>query len=206
MTKSPINVPTPHIPWFNPLQDPPAGTVLKGDEPNNDLPPKNRPQHIPKLFQPITIRSQTFHNRLFVSPMCQYSADNGHLTPHHLVHLGHIAYRGPGLVTIEASAVVPEGRISPEDSGIWDDSHIESIRKVVEFVHAQRQKIGIQLAHAGRKASTVAPWLGLHMADEAANGWPDNVWGPTTGMSQKHLNSLFRTMERRLSPTEAIVH
>ena len=181
MTKSPINVATPNIPWFNPLQNPPAGTVLKGDEPNNDLPPKNRPQKIPQLFQPITLRGLTFHNRLWVSPMCQYSADNGHLTPHHFVHLGNIAYRGPGLVMIEASAVVPEGRISPEDSGIWDDSHIEPIRKIVEFVHAQGQKIGIQLAHAGRKASTVAPWLGGHIADEAANGWPDNVWGPTTG-------------------------
>jgi 2,4-dienoyl-CoA reductase-like NADH-dependent reductase (Old Yellow Enzyme family) len=95
---------------------------------------------------------------------------------------------------IEASAVVPEGRISPEDSGIWDDSHVEPIRKIVEFVHAMGQKIGIQLAHAGRKASTVAPWLGNYLADETANGWPDNVWGPTTGILPQIISRRFRTM------------
>jgi 2,4-dienoyl-CoA reductase-like NADH-dependent reductase (Old Yellow Enzyme family) len=185
MTKSPVNTATPNLSWYNPIQNPPAGTVLTGDTPNNDIPPSpHRPETIPKLFQPITLRGQTFHNRLWVSPMCQYSADDGHLTPYHFVHLGNIAYRGPGLVMIEASAVVPEGRITPEDSGIWADSHIEPIRKVVEFAHAQGQKIGIQLAHAGRKASTVAPWLRsqVRVADEEANGWPNNVWGPSTGI------------------------
>jgi 2,4-dienoyl-CoA reductase-like NADH-dependent reductase (Old Yellow Enzyme family) len=83
---------------------------------------------------------------------------------------------------IEASSVAPEGRITPEDSGIWDDSHVEPIAKVVEFAHAMGQKIGIQLAHAGRKASMVAPWLGTHLAYENSKGWPDNVWGPTTGI------------------------
>jgi 2,4-dienoyl-CoA reductase-like NADH-dependent reductase (Old Yellow Enzyme family) len=182
MTKSPENVGTPNVPWYNPIQSPPAGTVLTGSTPNNDLPPRFRPEHIPKLFQPITLRGQTFHNRLWVSPMCQYSADDGHLTPYHFVHLSNIAYRGPGLVMIEASAVVPEGRITPEDSGIWNDSHVEPIAKVVEFAHAMGQKIGIQLAHAGRKASMVAPWLGTHLASENSKGWPDNVWGPTTGI------------------------
>jgi hypothetical protein len=184
MTKSPVNRATPNLPWYNPIQDPPAGTALTGSTPNNDLPPsKNRPEHLPKLFQPLTLRGKTFHNRLFVSPMCQYSADNGHLTPYHFVHLCNLAYRGPGLVMIEATAVVPEGRITPEDSGIWDDSHIEPIAKVVEYAHAMNQKVGIQLAHAGRKASTVAPWLGVAIADNEAGGWPDNVWGPTTGMT-----------------------
>src|SRR5579871_5306955 len=76
MTKSPVNRRTPNLSWFNPVQEPPAGTVLTGTQPNNDLPPsKNRPATIPKLFEPITLRGQTFHNRLFVSPMCQYSAD-----------------------------------------------------------------------------------------------------------------------------------
>jgi 2,4-dienoyl-CoA reductase-like NADH-dependent reductase (Old Yellow Enzyme family) len=183
MTKSPANTPTPNVSFFNPRQDPPAGTILTGNTPNNDLPPsRNRPKEVPKLFQPITLRGTTFHNRLFVAPMCQYSADNGHLTPYHFVHLGNIAYRGPGLVVIEATAVVPEGRITPEDSGIWDDSHIEPLAKIVEFIHAQGQKVGIQLAHAGRKASTVAPWLGVAVADEEANGWPNNVWGPTSSI------------------------
>jgi len=183
MTKSPVNRRTPNLPWFNPVQDPPAGTILTGTQPNNDIPPsRNRPATVPKLYQPITLRGQTFHNRIWVSPMCQYSADNGHLTPYHYVHLANMAYRGPGLIVIEATAVAPEGRITPEDSGLWQDSQIEPLRKVVEYVHAMGQKIGIQLAHAGRKASTVAPWLGDCIADEEANGWPDNVWGPTTGI------------------------
>jgi 2,4-dienoyl-CoA reductase-like NADH-dependent reductase (Old Yellow Enzyme family) len=200
MTKSPVNQATPNLPWYTPLQSPPAGTILTGDTPNNDIVPKEpRPTTIPKLFEPLTIRGHTFHNRLWVSPMCQYSADDGHLTPYHLVHLGNIAYRGPGLVMIEASAVVPEGRITPEDSGIWKDSQIEPIRKIVEFAHAMNQKIGIQLAHAGRKASTVAPWLRaeVRIADEHANGWPDNVWGPTTGTYiTLHQRSLLITLDR----------
>src|ERR1700737_2533703 len=182
MSKSPVYAAAPNLPWFTPLQDPPAGTVLTGSAPNNDIPPsKNRPTDVPKLFQPITLRGLTFHNRLFVAPMCQYSADDGHLTPFHFVHLGNMAYRGPGLVMIEATAVVPEGRITPQDSGIWGDSHIEPIRRVVEFVHSQNQKVGIQLAHAGRKSSIVAPWLGVAIADVEEGGWPANVWGPTTG-------------------------
>jgi 2,4-dienoyl-CoA reductase-like NADH-dependent reductase (Old Yellow Enzyme family) len=91
--------------------------------------------------------------------MCQYSAEDGHHTDWHLAHLGGIISRGPGISIVEATAVTPEGRITPEDSGIWDDSHITNLKRHVEFAHSQGQKIGIQLAHAGRKASTVAPWL-----------------------------------------------
>lgn len=94
-----------------------------------------------------------------LSPLCQYSAEDGHHTAWHLTHLGGIIQRGPGLAMIEATAVLPEGRITPEDSGIYYDSHIENLKKICEFAHGQGQKIGIQLAHAGRKASTVAPWL-----------------------------------------------
>jgi 2,4-dienoyl-CoA reductase-like NADH-dependent reductase (Old Yellow Enzyme family) len=207
MTRSPVNSGTSNLPWFNPIQDPPAGSILTGNTPNNDLPPsKNRPTTVPKLFQPITIRGTTFHNRLFVAPMCQYSADNGHLTPYHFVHLGNIAYRGPGLVMIEATAVVPEGRITPEDSGIWDDSQIEPLRKVVEFIHAMGQKVGIQLAHAGRKASTVAPWLGTTVADEAARGWPNNVWGPTTDRwDETHAQPKQLSVDQIHSITQAFV-
>lgn len=82
---------------------------------------------------------------------------------------------------IEATAVLPEGRITPEDVGIWDDSHVDGLRKIVEFAHSQNQKIGIQLAHAGRKASTVAPWLSMAAtATELVGGWPDNVWAPSS--------------------------
>lgn len=87
--------------------------------------------------------------------------------------------RGPGLTMVEATAVTPEGRITPEDSGLWKDSQIAPLKRIVEFAHSQNQNIGIQLAHAGRKASTVAPWLSSgDIADGYVNGWPDNVYGP----------------------------
>lgn len=96
-----------------------------------------------------------------------------------MAHLGGIAQRGPGFLTVEATAVQPEGRITPQDHVLWKDSQIEPLRRVVEFVHSQNQIIGIQMAHAGRKASTVAPWLSMaDMATEAVGGWPDNVKGP----------------------------
>lgn len=94
--------------------------------------------------------------------------------------VGGILTRGPGLSFVEATSVVPEGRISPEDVGLWSDEQGEGLAAVVEFAHSQNQKIGIQLSHAGRKASTYAPWIvGEYLATEAANGWPNNVWGPS---------------------------
>lgn len=102
------------------------------------------------------------------------------MTDWHMAHLGGIAQRGPGFLMVEATAVQPEGRITPQDHGIWKDSQIEPLRRVVEFVHSQNQIIGIQLGHAGRKASTVAPWLSMaDMATEAVGGWPNNVKGPS---------------------------
>ncbi|KAI6096790.1 hypothetical protein EV401DRAFT_2057573 [Pisolithus croceorrhizus] len=137
---------------------PAAGTAY-------DFQPDGQP--IPKLFQPIKVRGTTFHNRIFLSPLCQYSADDGHFTSWHLAHLGGIASRGPGLTMIEATAVVPEGRLTPEDAGLWKESQAESLRPIVEFVHSQNQKIGIQLGHAGRKSSMIAPWLeGAMLATE----------------------------------------
>jgi len=121
-----------------------------------------------------------------------YSADNGHLTDFHLIHLGAFAYRGASLTIIEATAVLPNGRITPEDSGLWTSSQIAPIRRIADFLHSQNQLLGIQLAHAGRKASIVAPWLvpknapgaqrmaGV-VATEEVGGWPDNVWGPSEG-------------------------
>ena len=101
------------------------------------------------------------------------------MTDWHMAHLGGIAQRGPGFLMVEATAVQANGRITPQDHGIWKDSQIEPLRRVVEFVHSQNQIIGIQLAHAGRKASTVAPWLSMaDTATEAVGGWPDNVKGP----------------------------
>lgn len=94
--------------------------------------------------------------------------------------MGGIFTRGPGLTIIEATAVLPEGRITPEDSGLWSEEQVEPLRQIVEFAHTQGQKIGIQLGHAGRKASTVAPWLNMGAtAPPETGGWPDNVWAPS---------------------------
>ncbi|KAI6011495.1 hypothetical protein BKA83DRAFT_4573526 [Pisolithus microcarpus] len=173
------NKPAPAISYYTPAQVPAAGTAY-------DPQPDGQP--IPKLFQPLKIRGTTFHNHSVIdlssiqlSPLCQYSADDGRFTSWHMAHLGGIISRGPGLAMIEATAVVPEGRITPEDAGLWNDSQAESLRPIIEFAHSQNQKIGIQLAHAGRKASTIAPWLhGGMLATEEVGGWPDNVWGPST--------------------------
>lgn len=160
-----------NVPYFTPAQNPPAGTAL---QPSDDT------EKIPKLFTPLTIRSTTFQNRIFVSPMCQYSAHEGFHTPWHLTHLGGIIQRGPGLTIVEATAVQARGRITPEDSGIYLDAHIAALKPSVDFAHSQGQKIGIQLAHAGRKASTVAPWLSMGAtATEKVGGWPDDVVGPS---------------------------
>ncbi|KAI5122193.1 hypothetical protein M0805_002682 [Coniferiporia weirii] len=165
------NVPAPNTPYFTPAQIPPSGTALNPQ-------PDGKP--IPKVFQPIKIRGTEFHNRIFVSPMCQYSAEDGRMTAWHMAHLGGIFTRGPGLTIIEATAVVSEGRITPEDTGLWSDDQIPPLRDIVDFAHSQGTKIGIQLAHAGRKASTVAPWLHFGATATVENGgWPDNVWAPS---------------------------
>lgn len=112
------------------------------------------------LFTPLTLRGLTLRNRIVVSPMCQYSSEDGALTDWHLVHLGSRAVGGAGLVLIEATAVSPEGRISPWDSGIWAAKHVPPIERIARFVHSQGAALGIQLAHAGRKASARRPWEG----------------------------------------------
>ncbi|WP_247235677.1 NADPH dehydrogenase NamA [Telluribacter sp. SYSU D00476] len=112
------------------------------------------------LFSPLTIRSIEFKNRIGVSPMCMYSSTDGFATDWHLVHLGSRAVGGAGLVLTEATAVSPEGRITPGDLGIWKDEHIEVLRRITTFIHAQGSVAGIQLAHAGRKASHQRPWEG----------------------------------------------
>src|ERR1043165_2470389 len=112
------------------------------------------------LFEPLTLRSLTFPNRIFVSPMCQYSSDGGMPNAWHLVHLGSRAVGRAGLVMVEASGVSPEGRITAWDSGIWSEAHADAFRPIVDFIHGQGSVAGIQLAHAGRKASTDKPWRG----------------------------------------------
>ncbi|MDP9736797.1 NADH:flavin oxidoreductase/NADH oxidase [Curtobacterium sp. 260] len=126
------------------------------------------------LFEPITIRDLTVRNRLWVSPMCQYSVEqqDGVPTPWHLVHLGGFAKGGAGAVVVEAAGVVPEGRISPQDVGLWNDEQRDAFRPIVEFLHAQGAAAGIQLAHAGRKASTHRPWSETSgSVPEGEGGW-----------------------------------
>ena len=154
---------------------------------------------------------------LQLSPLCQYSAKDGFVTPWHMAHrmstkfalllsvlksdnlwsVGGIASRGPGLTFVEATAVLPEGRITPQDTGIWSDAHVEPLADIVEFVHSQNQKIGIQLAHAGRKASTSAPWLNAQSTVKVEHdGWPDDVWGPSTvPFDASHPQSRELTLE-----------
>jgi len=123
------------------------------------------------LFSPITIGSVTIRNRIFVSPMCQYSSPEGLPTDWHLVHLGSRAVGGAGLVMTEAVAVSPEGRISPDDSGIWSDAHADAFRPIARFIAGQGAVAGIQLAHAGRKASTDSPWRGGGVLGDDEWGW-----------------------------------
>jgi 2,4-dienoyl-CoA reductase-like NADH-dependent reductase (Old Yellow Enzyme family) len=119
---------------------------------------------MPVIFEPITLRSVSIRNRLWVAPMCQYSVDeqDGVPTDWHLVHLGQFAAGGAGLVLTEATAVSPEGRISPQDTGIWTDEQAEAWSGVVRFIRSQGAAAGIQLAHAGRKGSTYRPWSEHH--------------------------------------------
>lgn len=125
-----------------------------------------------QLFQPLSLRQLTLPNRIAVSPMCQYSAREGLANDWHLVHLGSRAVGGAGLVIVEATAVLPEGRISPEDLGLWCDEQIEPLRRITRFIEQQGAFAGVQLAHAGRKASSWAPWLGRRgSVPLAAGGW-----------------------------------
>jgi 2,4-dienoyl-CoA reductase-like NADH-dependent reductase (Old Yellow Enzyme family) len=123
------------------------------------------------LFSPLKLREVTFRNRVFVSPMCQYSSRDGLPTDWHLVHLGSRAVGGAGLVMVEATAVSPEGRISPTDSGLWSDEHAQAFRRIAAFVREQGAVPGIQLAHAGRKASTAMPWRGEGPVAPGDGGW-----------------------------------
>lgn len=126
---------------------------------------------MPTLFSPLKIRDVSFRNRIAVSPMCQYSCQDGFATDWHLVHLGSRAVGGAGLVIVEATAVQPQGRISPQDLGLWQDGHIAPLARVADFIRDNGSVAGIQLAQAGRKASTAAPWDGGRPVRPEAGGW-----------------------------------
>lgn len=129
------------------------------------------------LFSPVTLRSVTIPNRIFVSPMCQYSADDGIPNEWHMVHLGSRAVGGAGLVITEASAVSPVGRITPWDTGIWSPQQVQAWKPIAAFIRAQGSVPGIQLAHAGRKASCNKPWNGGKPMSREDGGW--RTYGPS---------------------------
>ena len=131
-----------------------------------------------QLFSPFTLRGLTFPHRIFVSPMCQYSCTNGFANDWHFVHLGSRAVGGAALVMTEATGVTADGRISPQDLGIWSDAHVEPLARIVRFLHEHGSVAAVQLAHAGRKASTAPPWAGRTTVPPAEGGW--QPVGPTS--------------------------
>ena len=161
------------------------------------------------LFDPLTLRGLRLPNRIGASPMCQYSAQDGHPTDWHLVHLGGFAQGGAGLVMTEATAVAPEGRISPQDLGLWQDSQVEPLARLAAFVRRQGAVPGIQLAHAGRKAGTEAPWKGGGVIPLDQGGWQgvgpgpepfDAGWNPPRSLDDAGLGQVvdsFRTAAAR---------
>ncbi len=134
---------------------------------------------MPHLFEPLKIRGVTLRNRIAVSPMCQYSCEDGLANDWHFVHLGSRAVGGAAVVFCEATAVLPEGRISPQDLGIWSDRHAEALARIVKFIHEQGSLAGIQLAHAGRKASTYRTWSPKQGAIPPSDGGWNNVLAPS---------------------------
>ncbi len=130
------------------------------------------------LLSPLTLAAVTLRNRIAVSPMCEYSSENGFASDWHLVHLGSRAVGGAGLVLTEAAAVTADGRISPHDLGIYDDAHVEMLARIFAFVDRHGAAAGMQLAHAGRKASTVRPWEGGGPLAPERGGW-EPIWAPS---------------------------
>jgi 2,4-dienoyl-CoA reductase-like NADH-dependent reductase (Old Yellow Enzyme family) len=148
------------------------------------------------LFDELKIRDVRLANRIAVSPMCQYSCENGLATDWHLVHLGSRAVGGAALVIAEATAVLPEARISPQDLGIWSEAHIEPLARIAKFIHAQGSVAGIQIAHAGRKASTSRPWDGVGQLTEQEGGWSDVVAPSAIAFAPNYPQPAAVTLER----------
>jgi len=138
----------------------------------------------PLLFQPIELRGVKARNRIVVSPMCQYSARDGHVTDWHLVHLGKFAQGGAGVVFVEATAVEKRGRITHGDTGIWDDAHIAGLSRISKFIKEQGALPAIQLAHAGRKASMARPWYGNGPLTQADSDRGDRAWSTVAPTEQ----------------------
>ncbi len=144
----------------------------------------------PTLFSSFRLAGRTLSNRIVVSPMCQYSSTDGFANDWHLVHLGSRAVGGAGLIIVEATAVSPEGRITPSDLGLWKEEHIPKLKQIVEFVHSQGAYIGIQLAHAGRKASMAVPWQEERLVPPTEGGWTDVMAPSAVPFSDKYAKPI----------------
>ena len=158
-----------------------------------------------QLFTRYAMRGVTLRNRIVVSPMCQYSSADGFATDWNLVHLGSRATGGAGLVIAEATAVEPRGRISPEDLGIWDDAHIEMLSRITKFIAEQGAVPGIQLAHAGRKASTYRPWSGSGAVPVDQGGWADVIAPSAVAFAGNYPTPRAMTREDIAAVREAFV-
>ena len=189
MASKDLNTGAPGLDYFTPQHRTSPGSIP---------PATNSPKPTPTLFTPLPIRSITLRNRILLAPMCQYSCaatgpTTGCLTPYHLATLGHYALKGASLIFVEATGVTPNGRISPNCPGLWSDAQIPALRQVSDFVKSQGAAMGVQLAHAGRKASTCAPWIAGAQktrggkrkvsvrAGADVGGWPGDVVGPMGG-------------------------
>lgn len=179
-----LNPGVPDLPYFTPQHKESPGVPVDVSKP------------VPTLFTPLKIRGETLKNRIIVAPMCQYSTsafgpETGALTDYHIATLGHYALKGAGMVMVEASGVQANGRISPNCPGLWTDAQIPALRRVSDFIKSQGSISAIQLAHAGRKASTAASWLSSRLpgrkisvrSTKESGGWAENVIGPTGGDS-----------------------
>ncbi|KAI1315398.1 hypothetical protein EDD11_000902 [Mortierella claussenii] len=166
--------PRPYFPQEDYYIEQPAAPGAYLGPINASLPDSDK---APLLFQPFSVKDLTIPNRIVVAPMCMYSSKDGFFTNFHLASIGSFAINGAGLIIQEATAVQPNGRITPGCAGLWDDAQVYKLKEIVDFVHAQGSKIGIQLAHAGRKASAKAPYTDHAEADF----WRDNVVAPSGG-------------------------
>ncbi|KAJ1857496.1 NADH-dependent flavin oxidoreductase [Coemansia sp. RSA 1722] len=166
-------------------QNPAPGTAIEPSELEIQQGFANgkNPDPLPKLFQPLKIRGYNIKNRIWVSPMCMYSAQDGFVSDFHLSHYSQFAMRGAGLIMVEATGVLPEGRISPNCLGIWKDEHIEGLRRTVSHMHKYGAVAGIQLGHSGRKGSTIPLQLygtrDTFKSTLEEGAWPDKVYGPS---------------------------
>jgi len=161
------------LPFFTPKQTLPVGTAILKPEKGITV------DTVSPAFRPLTIRGLTFQNRIWVAPMCMYSCEDGMFSDFHVAHYGQWAMRGAALITLEATAVTEQGKNTPQDAGLWKDEQIAPLRRIVNLIHSQSQKAGIQLQHAGRKSGICPPWLGLKLVPAEFGGYAQRVQAPT---------------------------